>query len=100
MEKNIKKGRRFVKEKCTRMNISIDKKSLDIIDMCCYARNMGVSELFRTLAKEYARNILKIDSVTTIKKEETSNEESINEREELEKLKALRREKKEGALND
>lgn len=115
-----KRGRRFVKEKSLRINLTIDKFNMDLIDLCCAKRNMNVSELFRTFAKEYAANVLnmdlnefyynnKIESKLPKKKEHIitnsfiTQKQSIlteeQEREELERLKALRKSKKEGDGN-
>lgn len=56
-----RKGRRYVKEKSMRINLTIDKSNMDLVDLCCAKRNMNVSELFRTFAREYAVNVLKMN---------------------------------------
>ena len=105
----MKKGRRYVKGKSIRLNLTADEKSIKIIDLCCASRNQTVSELFRTLAQDYARNVLGMNLNTFFNEELTtktndieqgSNEPDLDEVKELERLKALRRARKEGALND
>lgn len=117
-----RKGRRYVKEKSMRINLTIDKSNMDLVDLCCAKRNMNVSELFRTFAREYAVNVLKMNLndfyyAKSVGKELKINDSKIEneddpeyeqlkeeirrkkEQEELERLKAERKARKVGASN-
>lgn len=98
-----KKGRRFVKEKSMRINLTIDKNNMELVDLCCAKRNMNVSELFRTFAREYATNVLKMDLnefYSNLKVVNRNTTKIENESQEFEKLKEARRLRKAGDSND
>ena len=113
-----KRGRRFVKEKSIRINLTIDKNNMDLVDLCCAKRNMNVSELFRTFAREYAMNVLKMNlndfyymksnkeqgnTSSIFEDKKLSPEKTLSDEEqaiELERLKEARRLKKLGDTND